>query len=565
MMTFADYGIEINSGATGNVKTVCPNCSHDRRKTSDPCLSVEVDKGTWNCHHCGWRGGLAKNGQPAKQIRRPEYKPKEVTPNEVIKWFEDRGIPESILKAEKIGFGQSFSGKGGMQFPYIKGGHVVNIKHRTKEKQFRQEKDAEKCLYRFDEIAKAEEDTLIITEGEIDALSFLAAGFKSVTSIPDGAPAENSSNYTAKFDFLKSAESIFAKYNKIVLAMDNDGPGKVAEFELARRIGIEKCWRVEYPEGCKDANDVIVKHGDFPLIDVISKARAFPVEGIVSPDDLRAKVMNLYDAGVKRGFITGWTLFNEYYTVKPGEMTIVTGIPGSGKSNFVDALAINLIRLHDWKFAVFSPENWPPERHLQTYIEKLTRKPFDRDGYGVERIKKDEADRAISKLDEHIHFIMPKDDVMSVDSILGKAKIEVFRRGIQGLIIDPWNEIEHCYNGIREDQYISQELTKIRRFARMTGVHVWIVAHPRNLSKDSNGVYKPPTMYEISGGAHWRNKADNGLCVHRKSFKDNPETYVMVQKVRFKEVGRAGDVCFQFCKDTGIYRDLRKDSWKDEF
>lgn len=564
MMTFGEYGIEIPAGKSGNVKTTCPNCSHERRNHKDKCLSVHVEDGTWNCHHCNWRGGLAKNGYMPKQIRRPEYKPKPTLPAEVINWFAERGIPEDVLKAEKIGFGQSFKDKGGMQFPYIKGGKVVNIKHRSKDKQFRQEKDAEKCLYRFDAVEKAEDSCLIITEGEMDALSFIVAGYKSVTSIPDGAPSESSTNYTAKFDFLKSAEGLFQKYTKIILAMDNDGPGKIAEFELARRIGIERCWRVEYPEGCKDANDVLVKHSEFYLIDATDKAKPFPVEGIISPDDLRPKLMTLYDSGVKRGYITGWHLFNEFYTVKPGEMTIVTGIPGSGKSNFVDALCVNLIRLHQFKVAVFSPENWPPERHLQTYVEKYAKKPFDRDGFGAQRISKNEVNKSIDKLEEHIHFIMPKDDVMSVDSILEKAKVEVFRRGIQGLVIDPWNEIEHCYNGMREDQYISKELTKIRRFARMNGVHVWIVAHPRNLVKDNAGKYQPPTMYEISGGAHWRNKADNGLCIHRKEFRSGGSTYIFVQKIRFKEVGRCGDVRFNFCVDTGLYTDEMKHAWEED-
>jgi len=555
MTTFQEFGIDIPSGASGNVKTICPSCSHDRRNSKDKCLSVKVEEGVWNCHHCGWRGGLPKNGYIPKQIRRPQYKPRSELPSQVMKWFKDRGISEGVLKSEKIGFGPSFKDKGGMQFPYIKGGQVVNIKHRTRDKQFRQEKDAEKCLYRFDEIAKAEDGFVIITEGEIDALSFLQAGFKTVGSIPDGAPSETSTNYTAKFDFLRTAEEILQRQDKIILAMDNDGPGKVAEFELARRIGIERCWRVEYPEDCKDANDVLVKYGDFKLIDVVSNAKPFPVDGIISPDDLRSKLMTLYDSGVKRGYLTGWHYMNPHYTVKPGEMTIVTGIPGSGKSNFVDSLCVNLIKLHQFKIAVFSPENWPPERHLQTFVEKYAKKPFDRDGFGVQRIEKEDVNRVVDKLEKHIRFIMPNDEVMSVDAILEKAKIEVFRHGIKGLIIDPWNEIEHCYNGVREDQYISRELTKIRRFARLNGVHVWIVAHPRNLSKDSAGNYQPPTMYEISGGAHWRNKADNGLCVHRRAFTAGTPTYVVIQKIRFKEVGSVGDVRFNYCIDTGTYRD----------
>jgi hypothetical protein len=109
----------------------------------------------------------------------------------------------------------------------LKRGIVVNVKHRSHDKDFRQEKAAEKCLYRFDQIARCQSDTLIITEGEIYCLSFLESDFDMVTSIPDGAPNEGAKNYTTKFDFLKSAESILEKYKKIILAMDDDPNGNL--------------------------------------------------------------------------------------------------------------------------------------------------------------------------------------------------------------------------------------------------------------------------------------------------------------------------------------------------
>jgi twinkle protein len=111
-------------------------------------------------------------------------------------------------------------------------------------------------------------------------------------------------------------------------------------------------------------------------------------------------------------------------------------------------------------------------------------------------------------------------------------------------VIDPWNEVEHLFNGLSETQYISQELTKIRRFARLNGIHIWIVAHPTKLQKNSQGKYDPPTMYDISGGAHWRNKADNGICVYR-DFETN-QTEIIVQKIRFKEIGKLGSAKLKY-------------------
>lgn len=555
-MTLSDHGIHPPAGSTGEIRMTCPQCSQSRRKHSDPCLSVNVDTGAFFCHHCGFT-----NPTGGKVYKRPEYRAKLDLPENVVEWFKTRGIGKQVLIDNKIGYGQSFQGKSGIQFPYFKGGRVVNIKHRTHDKQFRQEKDAEKCFYRFDSVIDGS-GTLIITEGEIDALSCCEAGFNYTVSIPDGAPSANSKSFRTKFDFLNSAEKLLGQFEKIILAVDGDEPGRRAEEELARRIGAEKCHRVEYPDGCKDLNDVIVNHGKDAVQSVIQSARPMPVSGIIEPLDIKDRISDLYDQGAIRGASTGWKSVDEFYTVRPCEMTIVTGIPGSGKSNWLDCLMLNLSLLHGWTHAVFSPENWPVERHLQTLLEKLCDSPFAKpvNEWGphgtrtIERMPKKVAMAGLNELNDYIHFIVPDEESMTVDTILEKARIAIFRHGVKGLVIDPWNEVEHNFQGLREDQYISLQLTKIRQFARKNGVHVWVVAHPRNLLKADNGSYRPPTMYEISGGAHWRNKADNGICVHRSDFRQD-EVQIIVQKVRFREVGMIGETSLRYLRATGKYDD----------
>ena len=560
MKTFADFNIEIRSGGSGQVRTLCPRCSGERKKSGEKCLSVDVSKGVWLCHHCGFTGGLgsAKDQIPdreSKTVTIPKYKLKTPLPEKVIKYFQNRGISESVLKAEKVGYGPSWKDKNGIQFPYFKGGVVVNVKHRTHEKEFRQEKNAEKCLYRFDQITNCKEtDTLIITEGEIDCLSFLEAGFDMVTSIPDGAPNEGTKNYTTKFDFLKSAEAIFANYRKIILAMDNDPNGKTAERELARRIGAERCYRIQYPEDCKDANDVLVKYGKKAVKQLISMVKPYPVAGIFTAADLRDEVIARYHNGAGRGFSTGLASLDPFYTVKPGELTVVTGIPGSGKSEFVDALAVRIASLHDWKFAFFSPENLPVSRHISKLIEKIVGKSFAQHGFEERRMTIEEVNQSIDIMNDYLFFIYPEDEILSVDTVLEKARVTIFRYGVHGIVIDPWNELEHIQGNLTEAQYLSKALTRIRQFARVNQVHIWIVAHPRNLVKDVSGDYRPPTMYEIAGGAHWRNKADNGLCIHRPDYFVD-ETEVYIQKIRFKEVGKIGQVSLIYSRDSGEYLD----------
>lgn len=541
-MSFQDFNIHF-TGSGSEVRTTCPQCSPTRKKSKEKCLAVNTIDGCWICHHCGWSGGLKGNGY--KPI---PYKAPDSLPGSVIEYFKNRGIFQGILEQEHIGFENS-GGKDWIKFPYYQNSVCVNIKYRTSKKDFRQEKGGKKILYRHDRAMRSTKKVLVITEGEIDALSCLIADFEAV-SIPDGAPSENSKNFNTKFDFLKGTEKLFSRFDKIIIAGDNDAPGQKATQELGRRIGVEKCFVVQWPDGCKDANDVLVKHGKNVLKSIIEKARPFPVEGLVSPVDLTNILLQEYRSGIQGGEKTGWYNLDEYYTVRPGELTIVTGIPGSGKSNLVDALCVNLIKNCEWRFGIFSPENWPLQRHTQTLIEKLINKSFNPSRYG-ERMTLGGAKEGVGMLDDYVKFIAPKSEILSIDTILKYARILCLQFGIKGLVIDPWNEVEHCFKGLSETQYISQELTKIRRFARFNGVHIWVVAHPTKLTKNSEGNYDPPTMYDISGGAHWRNKADNGICVYR-DFKTNI-TEIIVQKIRFKEIGKLGSVSLKYTH-TGRYK-----------
>ena len=544
-MDFSDYGIVINSSGA-EVRTTCPKCSPTRKNSKDKCLAVNTIEGVFFCHHCSWSGGLA--GNDYKPI---PYKQEQTLPDNVLKYFESRGISEGILAQEKIGFENS-GGKGWIKFPYFYNSVCVNIKYKTATKDFRQVKNGKKCLYRLDKIRTSDKKTLVITEGEVDALSVLCAGYEA-TSIPDGAPTPNAKSFNSKFDFLKNTEKIFEKYKKVIIAGDNDEPGKALVQELGRRIGFEKCFIIKYPDGCKDANDVLKKYGVERLTLVLSKAQPFPVDGIIVPSECLDLLLSGYTNGITGGLGTGWSRLDEIYTVRTGEMTVVTGIPGAGKSNFIDALCVNLMGFNDWRIAYFSPENWPVERHETTLLEKILLKPFYPSPYG-ERMTKEDITGGMDFLDDHVRFIIPKDEIMTVETILKYARITCLQFGIKGLVIDPWNEIEHDQQkGEREDQYISRSLTKIRRFARFNGLHIWVIAHPKNLHKNPDGNYDPPTMYDISGGAQWRNKADNGICIYR-DFNTNI-TKVIVQKIRFREIGKLGECSFKF-RYTGNYSQI---------
>jgi twinkle protein len=547
MKTFRDYGIDVPEEFVGEKLTTCPQCSHTRKKKKDKCLSSNWEKGLWRCFHCGWKGSLGKenNYSSMKPIyQKPNHKKQEALPENVIKHFEKRGITKETLERNKISYSNN-----NVEFPYYRDGELINIKYRGKGKKFYLEKDCERIFYGLDDCINT--DMIVICEGEIDKLSLEEAGLTEVISVPNGAPNPNSKSLENHFSFLESAALMIEKIKRVIIAVDNDAPGLFLRDELARRIGKVKCSYVMWPDGCKDANDVLVKHGPKDLGTCIGNAINFPVEGIFEASDIFQQIDKLYHEGFTKGEHPGWDLFSENYTVRPGEWTLVSGVPSHGKSSFLDNLMVNLTK-KGWNIGIYSPENQPLERHAASLLEKIIKAPFS-DGPRM-RISEHELETGKQYLQKHFSFVLPEEGLHNIDNILRLAKALVLRKGIKGFCIDPYNELDHSRTSkFSETEYVSDMLSKIRRFARTYGVHVWLVAHPTKLKKGDNGKYPVPTPYDVSGSAHFRNKADNCICVWRDVDDDSRPVEVYTQKIRFKEIGKIGCVEFKYDKATGIY------------
>jgi twinkle protein len=550
MKTFADFGISIPHNKSGEVSTTCPQCSNTRRNKRAACLSVNTEKGVWNCHHCGWTGTLNEGGRKPVYLhwQKPEYKKPKAAPvrmvNSAREWLNNRGITDEVIERNKIGVGTVYMPQleeevSAISFPYYRGGELINIKWRDREKHFRLEAGAERILYGIDDIA----ETTIIVEGEIDKLSVEVAGLKNCVSVPDGAPSEKSSDYSRKFDFLNDGR--LDSVNTWVIAVDNDAAGIRLEEELSRRFGRENCMKVVWPEGCKDANEVLLKHGTEVLNGCIVNAKHYPVDGIYTVEDMSESLDNLYFNGWPEGTKTGWGEVDQFYTVQEGQFTVVTGVPSHGKSEWLDAMTINLAE-QGWVFGMFSPENQPTHFHMAKLLEKASGARFG------SMMSKDQYKKSKEWINAHYHFIVPEKP--SLDEILTRARILVRRHGMNGMVIDPWNEIEHLRPGaMSETEYISEALTKVRVFARSNNIHIWLVAHPTKLQKQLDGTYPCPTPYDISGSAHWRNKADNCIAVWRDVMDASKPTQVHVQKVRFRWIGKPGMAELFWQQESGRY------------
>jgi twinkle protein len=392
-------------------------------------------------------------------------------------------------------------------------------------------------------------------------LALEEAGIRHVVSVPDGAPDKvkpgDPDPDDAKFSFLATCAEYLDPLNRIILAVDADGRGRALEEELARRLGKERCWRVRWPDSgdvlCKDANETLLTHGAEVLRECIEAAEPYPIAGLHSPLDFADQTLVLYRDGRKCGLSTGWSSLDEFMTIRPGELTVVTGVPGSGKSEFIDALAVNLARGHGWRFAMCSFEN-PPAEHIAKLAEKCSGLPFW-DG-PTRRMSEADLERAMEWIGDHFDLIRFDDEAPIIEAILDKARAAVMRHGIRGLVIDPYNEIEHRRPAnMTETEYVSQLLGKVKRFAQSHGVHVWFVAHPVKMQRENSGSLPIPTLYDISGSANWANKADIGVVVHRDLEKD-PRTDIYIRKMRFKSTGKIGAVSLRWDRATGRYSEI---------
>ena len=572
-----EEGIFLNSYSEGDYRTRCPNCSPHRRKKHDPCLSVTVkhDSIVWMCHHCDWSGGvrdghtLVTKPNPIKIVdtkQAEEFTPPipilsnanhDLSPNSLV-WLENRKITQETAETFKL-----FTKDQKLCFPYYLEGEIVNIKSRTKDKKFLQEKNATKCLYNIDMLKTFWEETnmksVIFVEGEMDVLALHEAGFRNVVSLPDGAPqTPKFKSDDKRFKAFEHSKWIFDA-DEVIVATDADENGKALRLEIIHRFGKDICKVVNFPREdgwqCKDANECLIKYDKQILRECIQYAEEFPVQGLHGVREYHDSVQNIYDGNEQKAFSTGFKELDKIYKIMPGTFNLITGIPNHGKSNFLDQILLNLAEKNNWNFAVFSPEHSTPN-HIRRLLEKRCRKPFDI-GFTA-RLTQDDLNSGIDFLDEHFKFIENTEEIPDIEFILGKAKVAKQRFGIKGLVIDPFNQISPNRDySKREDEHIRDIIAKCQQFARNHQLVVWMVAHPHKLQRNDSGVVPPPDLYQVSGSAHWANMSDTALVVHR-DFEDN-STKIITRKIREQGIyGHIGQKYFSYNNTTKVYEEVEE-------
>ena len=559
------YQIPSDNLREGTQKTKCPQCQPKHNPKDNP-LSVTVEPAAilFNCHHCGFQGGVTEmrvTGRSYKRSKPPEpisYLP---TANAFLDdYFAKRGISRQTYQAFNVFTRDNYW----IGFPYNgHDGQCDNIKQRTPDKQFRQTKNAKKSLYNYDQVAEA--SVVVFVEGEMDCLAVYEAGIKHVTTLPDGAPAKAAFKAGDKrFDVLQSHP---LKAQKLVLFLDADGAGENLKQELLHRFGKDKCWSVRPPSDCKDANDVLLKHGALKLNQIIENAQPFPVDGLYTAGRYKDEVLDLYHGNYDKPVEIGYPSLDKIYKVMKGTFHVWTGIPNHGKSTFLDQCLIQLARDKDWRFAFFSPEH-STKMHIRRLVSMFVGKPFDLGING--RMSEQELKDGINWVHKHFFFIETREHTPRIDLILERARVAIQKHGCNALVIDPYNEVDASRQGsYREDEHIRDFISKCKRFCKLYDITTWVVAHPTKMQKQDTGGYAAPTAYDISGAAHWHNQADAVVTVHRNFDAGTIE--VITRKIREQGLyGQIGSCTFVFNYATRQFDEPKEvmpvamSSWHDD-
>ena len=538
------------------MRTTCPVCGPDRRKPNERSLSIKMDgdMAVYKCHHCEISGAVSIEEEIGEATKaQPEAQVAVVHPDTVelseaqLSWLSSRGIRnETALRCGVVSGSIYIRSRGKsvpcVGFPYYNPDGTKAPKWRDGAKNFSQT-GAARTLWRINDFSGGD---LIICEGEMDSLAFEEAGIYA-TSVPNGAPASLSNDLngsSTKYSYLWDNKDKIELASRVILATDADEPGQMLCEEIARRLGKGRCYRVQYPDDCKDVNDVLMKHGAEGVRSVLENATPWPVSGIRNVSEYRSAVMDLYENGVQSGAAVGVPEVDNLFRACPQTLTVCTGIPGSGKSAFLGWMSVQLAARSGWQVAVFSAE-----MATQIMLLHLSAAFIEKPYAGPDKMSEEELNRALDWIATKYVFL--DEAKTDIDSILERAQAAVLRNGVRILLIDPYNFLTGL-GGNNEDgiEKINRMLTSLKSFAVEHDIACWLVAHPVKMYRGHDGNVPVPTGYDVAGSASFFNVADSGITISRMGAG---KSLLTSWKARYPWCGSLGDAELSFNPDTGVF------------
>jgi len=532
-LEFIDWEkIELNPTKSGEQRTVCPSCSHERKNKNDKCFSANMDSGVGHCFHCGIksiRDFKKRDSAKSYDLPPPNWQNCTNLSDGMAKWFKGRGIGSQTLIECKVTEEKFYQPAkqaecSNIVFNYFEGETLVNKKYRSADKKFTQSKNTKNIFYGINDVIGQKE--CYIVEGEMDKLAMWEVGKKNCISVPNGANDND--------DVWLNCEPYLGSIEKFYICTDMDEKGQEISEKIAQRLGRYRCERVTFKN--KDANDDLMD-SVFTLEESIKNSKKYPVAGTFKVEDLEDEIYKLYDNGLPDTVYPKGSWFEgmgDMFSVMRGHLVVGTGIPSHGKSNFTDWYVLNLIRDYDMKASWFSPEHHPMSLHQSNLIQKVTGKPFFNDIDGVRKITKTEIKEYKDWANEKIYLTSTdKNESPTWDWLFEKFKEQIYGYGVDIFVIDAFNKVLFDKAGENRHQ-INEVLTKLTSFAQQNNVLIFLIAHPTKMKKNEQGEYDLPSLYDVSGSADFRNQTHDGFCVYRHFPNETQDGYTKFVNLKTK-------------------------------
>ena len=508
----------------------CPYCrggEHGDKYT----FAMNKDTGVYNCKRgkCGVVGTFNKLlldfGEGGINVKtEKKFKPSKatITPvtDSVFAYIKLRGITPETVRALSIGA----DGKGNIVFPFFRKDKQVAAKYRparklkpSEPKMWREEGTDTTALFGITDNTK--DNTLIITEGEFDCAAVYEATKRNVVSVPNGS--QDFGWVEANWDTLES-------FKRIILCGDNDDAGREMIEKLVPKLGEWRCAVVEIPETCKDANEVLVRHGKDYLRAIINEAKDVNISGILKLADVPALDLNQISK-VPSG-ISG--LDKSIGGFMMGQVSVWTGVNSSGKSTFLGQVLLEAIN-NDFSVCAFSGELPAPLFRYWIELQAAGRANIkhrhDPATDSNDPFVPAQTSQNIREWYRDKFYLYDNTGAITADAVMKVFEYAARRYDCKVFFADNLMMLVTGY----EDYYRNQSdfIKKAANFCKKFDCHMHIVAHPR---KAEGRI----TKMDIAGSGDITNLADNVFALHRITEEEREDK----KMIRFAECDALLDV-----------------------
>lgn len=528
-------GARTKSRGDETVFKYCPYCSGGVNNDKDT-FSINMKTGQFECKRasCGARGNmitLARDFRDQgftlskdvdiyyniagtrKQFKRYRDAHKAVPVSDpAVRYLKSRGIPEDITRKYEI------TTKAGQDniliFPFRdETGEIVFVKYRNTQykpgdkgnKEWTDAGNYKKVLFGM---AQCEDfKTLVITEGQIDSLSCAAAGIKNAVSVPTGKNG---------FTWRPNVWNWLVRFDEIVVFGDKENN----EITLAKEISqfFPKKVRIVRPssyQGCKDANELLQKCGAKALVDAVNDAEVqvnLRIKNLAEVENVDLDKLPFYATGIKTLDDTIGHGFHD------GELIILTGKCGEGKSTFASQVVAQMIK-NGLKVFCYSGEL--PAYTFKAWIDKQI----------CNGAVSEAARNAASAFYDRKCFIYDNSSVLDEsEEVFGLMADAIKSLECKFILID--NLMTAMEMKSAEDLFRQQSnfVTKLTKFAKGFNVIIMLVAHPKKGDSDDND--------SISGSGDITNRANLVIRYQRKSKKLEDDNRSLIKITKNRTTGK---------------------------